>query len=407
MALSIFIINTLLMFFQPFKINYAIYTFIMAMLCFVFGLVSFGDFKDIISVSATSSIAFVGLIGFTLILDDLGFFAFIAYKILKYCKNSLFKIYILLLIFTSILSAIFANDGAILALTPILIHLCKKLEFPFRVTLAFMLSVSFMADSASLALVNSNLTNILSSHYFNISFVKFSERMFFSNLMAIFASIIFSYFYFKKSLVKLDFQNLKEEKFKNIFYLCFFLIFIMIIGFLIISNVAIVILSVMLCLYFVAVFQGLNNAKILRSIPYNIILFSLSLYVIIFALKNAGSIEYIAHIIIKITNYNHTLGIFTTSFFTAILSSVINNVPANLLMNIAINSTDFKELVYANLIGSNLGTKLSPFGSLATLLWLHLLKKNDITIPLKEFLKFGFSISFIIIFLTTLVYVIS
>jgi arsenical pump membrane protein len=90
------------------------------------------------------------------------------------------------------------------------------------------------------------------------------------------------------------------------------------------------------------------------------------------------------------------VAVIGTGFLSAVVSAVMNNMPTIMIMDIAIDHVGYagnEALAYANILGSNLGPKMTPIGSLATLLWLHVLAQKGVKIGWGEYMKVGLVIT--------------
>jgi arsenical pump membrane protein len=121
--------------------------------------------------------------------------------------------------------------------------------------------------------------------------------------------------------------------------------------------------------------------------------FSIGLYVVVFGLKNAGLTDEIAKMIVALQDMSQTHAVYGIGFLSALLSSVMNNMPTVMVMDIALDQANAQHLAYANILGCNLGPKMTPIGSLATLLWLHVLANKGIKIGWGEYMKVGLVIT--------------
>ncbi|MFW3412819.1 arsenic transporter [Aliarcobacter butzleri] len=401
--ICIFLVTLFLIITQPKGLQIGTTAILGAIVALILGVVSINDVLDVTNIVWDATLAFIGIIILSLVLDEIGFFEWCALKMAKFSKGSGIRMFIYSILLGSFVSALFANDGAALILTPILLAKMRVLQLSTKTIIAFLLAGGFISDSASLPFVFSNLTNIVTANYFNIGFVDYFLNMIIPFIVSVLASIVFLWLILRKDIPKkVDIRLLKEPKSviknMNLFYFSwFFLAFLLsayALGDIYKLPISFFALGGALVLLIIASLTKSVNAKnIIKEAPWQIVWFSLGLYIVVYGLKNAGLTEYLTTILNYLILQGDTIAIISTGFISAILSAVMNNLPTIMIMDIALKDIPNEALAYANIIGCNLGPKMTPFGSLATLLWLHVLAKKGIKISFWEYSKFGLIIT--------------
>jgi arsenical pump membrane protein len=398
-ASLIFLITLIFVIWQPKGLQIGTTAVIGAIVALLVGVVSFDDVLIVSDIVWDATLAFIGIIILSMVLDEIGFFEWCAIKMAKLSNGNGHLMFVYALLLGAFVSALFANDGAALILTPILLAKMRILKLNAKTILAFLLAGGFISDSASLPFVFSNLTNIVTANYFNIGFVEYLSNMIIPFVVSTIVSIIVLWLILRNDIPKfVDITLLKEPKsviknMKLFYFSWFFLAFLLSVYFLGDAyDLPISIFALggaIIFLIIATISKAVKPIHIIKEAPWQVVWFSIGLYIVVYGLKNAGLTDYLALVLKDLALQGDTIAIIGTGFIAAFLSAIMNNMPTVMIMDIALHDIPNQALAYANIIGCNLGPKMTPFGSLATLLWLHVLAKKGEKIGFWEYSKFG------------------
>ena len=415
LAGAIFVLTLILVIWQPKGLSIGWSAVIGAALALLTGVVQIGDIPVVWQIVWNATATFIAVIIISLLLDESGFFEWAALHVSRWGGGKGRLLFTCIVLLGAAVAALFANDGAALILTPIVIAMLLALGFSPGATLAFVMAAGFIADTSSLPLIVSNLVNIVTADFFKLGFSEYASVMVPVNIASVAATLVMLHLFFRRDIpATYDLAKLKapREAIRDArtFRTGWIVLILLLVGFFALEPLGVpvsLVAAVAACILWLVARKGhvIDTGKVLKGAPWQIVIFSLGMYLVVYGLRNAGLTDYLTALLNRCAEHGVWGAALGTGFITAILSSIMNNMPTVLVGALAIDATTAQgvvreAMVYANVIGADLGPKITPIGSLATLLWLHVLSAKNIQISWGYYFRIGILLTLPILLVT-------
>jgi len=341
-------------------------------------------------------ILFFSMTSISIVLDELGLFKYLASVASKNAKGNQFSLFLMLYLLTSVLTIFTSNDIVILTLTPFICFFSRRSRIN---PIPYLVAEFVAANTWSLMFVIGNPTNIYLATYSGITFVDYFKVMAVPTLVAglIELGLLLLIFqrHLKQPLMNNEVIYHVEDKVPvivglSVLFIC--LVFLIISSYInvemwIVSLICASTLIVFMLIY--SIFKKSNISRVLhtfRRLPYQLIPFFLSMFVIVVALNYQGISEKIASLL----GSQNTIWVYGYTSFLA--SNLINNIPMSILftnISASLEGAAYINAIYASIIGSNIGAFLTPIGALAGIMFTDLVNENNVRFRFIDFIKYG------------------
>ncbi|MBR9882051.1 MAG: arsenic transporter [Gammaproteobacteria bacterium] len=414
LAFAIFVVTLVLVIWQPKGLGIGTSALGGAAVALAVGVVQLPDVLVVWDIVWDATFTFVALILISLILDEAGFFSWAALHVARWGGGNGRRLFPLIVLLGAVIAAFFANDGAALLLTPIVMAILLRLKFSPQSSLAFIIATGFVADSTSLPLIISNLVNIVSANFFDISFNHYAMVMVPVDLVSLAATLLVLTWMFRSDIPEqYDVERLEAPSHAIrdplVFRAAFPVLATLLVAFFVTAplGVPVALVTGSAALVLVALAGRWHKAggstvislsRVFKGAPWQIVLFSVGMYLVVYGLGNAWLTEDASALLTWLGQQGTLVATLGTGVASALLASIMNNMPSTLVGALAIDQAQVGDLtrelmIYANVIGNDLGPKFTPIGSLATLLWLHVLAEKGTHISWGHYMKVGLKLT--------------
>jgi len=420
LVLTIFLLTVLLLLWRPRGINECIPTGIGAICIYLLGIVSLADISNIAATVTGASITIISTIVMSIVLESVGFFRWTAFTLVAKSRGSGIVLFWNIILLCFFMTMFFNNDGSILITTPIILEITKALELKPHERFSYLCSGALIATASSAPIGVSNLANLIALKIVNLDLVTYAKIMFVPSMLGLIVISILLFIYFQNDIpVRLPYFpracgvlyansiGMRNHPFSKsnhplkVMNWSMFRVYVCVIisvrlSFFILSNYGIPLewaavigaLSMILIRWYS---EGKGAADIIKKTPWHILVFAFSMYVVIYGVHNVNFTAWVIGLISKPVSDNLFNAVFIMGTLLSVMSNLFNNLPSVMLGTLAITqmglTQEYLQVAYlANIIGSDIGSLILPSGTLASLIWMFILRTNKVPVSWSKYI---------------------
>jgi arsenical pump membrane protein len=413
-----FICTIMFIFWRP-QVNEAIPATVGAAVVMLSGSVSFSDLGIITTTIGGAAITIMATIVMAIVLESFGFFQWAAEIVVKKAKGSGIRLFWLVNLLCFLMTMFVNNDGSILITTPILLFLLHHMGLKNHRKIPYLLSGALVATASSAPIGVSNIVNLIALKIVNMTLYMHTAMMFVPATTGLILMVILLYFHFRKILprtvpttisgiwnydatkgnhpLKQDPLSIPMKDRGKFMRNILIFVFAVRVGLFVASYLGIpvaiaAIFGSLVLLGWRWYRLGISPADMLKKTPWYIIVFAFSMYVIIYGLHNIGLTQMLIQFLQPIAHGSMLNASYTMGILVSVLSDLCNNHPALMvgtltLMNMGLDPLTLKVSYLASVIGSDVGSLFLPIGTLASIMWMHIVRKGKVKITWGDYLK--------------------
>ncbi len=412
-----FLVTLGLILWRPKGINEAIPAAIGAIIVVLSGSVSLSDLGIISKTISGAAITIMATIVMAIVLESFGFFNWVAEKLAARAKGSGIRLFWYVNLLCFLMTLFFNNDGSILITTPILVMLLNNMGIKNHQKIPYLLSGGLIATASSAPIGVSNIVNLIALKIVHMSLYLHTAMMFVPATLGLLLLVGLLFLRFRRNLPKtipanvsglssfsyhplkprIGIQHASEKDRSRFMRNVLLFVFAVRVSLFVASfvNIPVSLMAVIGSLVLLGwrwAYLKISPADMLKKTPWYIIIFAFCMYIIIYGLNNIGLTDWLIGFIEPIVSGSLLHSSIVMGVLLSVLSNIFNNHPALMvgtltLTHMKLSLLELKIAYLANVIGSDMGSLLLPMGTLATLMWMHIIRKGKVMISWLEYVK--------------------